>query len=222
MKKIALNKKNKYKKQLIYILSLFTGVILILFSTLIVYNSINKKVNNMLKTFEKVQEEKIGFISRSMEFIEKGKYCKMTSGRKIELLSFIFNKAIEYRNRYYIKPTFILYHINQESGFDEKALGRHKERGLFQYHPLKIKDACLIYKISEEEFLNDLEKQVDFYFILMTDYLNCYDGNMEKALLTYNCGPGIIEAYNNDVEYLKRVVYTENKTNPRKPYSDTI
>lgn len=216
-------KRRKYNFKRLIVIFLIS-MIISGFSSLCYFltNRIKTSEERAIKIYEKIQGERINYISKGIMKIEKSKYCSMTSARKIECLNIIFNKSLEYRNKYYLEPSFALFHVDQESGFNEKAIGQHNEKTIFQYHPLKIKEACLIYKIDEETFLNDLEKQIDFYYVLMTDYLKCYNGNLDKALLTYNCGEGVIERFNNDVDYLKKVVYIENEKNPRKPYSDII
>lgn len=227
MQKKEVTKRKKKAVILPNMRRIFIIFILLVFCLMgiIVFNNSKKEYNNLkeeiyiLKKSNLVQVELRDFISSNMEML---KYSKMTDGRKVQFLGLVFSKSLEYRDKFYLKPLFVLFHIQMESGFNEDSKGLVGELGLYQFHPLKRKEACRLYQVTETQFIKSLELQTDYYFYLMTNYLEFYVGNIDKALLTYNGGEGFIDRFNGDIEYLKKVVYTENKINPRKPYSDTI
>jgi len=218
-------KKRKFKLKLNYLIpfgiSAFIILCILIFVLIFIkinlnnYNNLEKQIQ-ILKKSNLLQVEIRDFISNNIKML---KNSKMTDERKIQFLGLIFSKSLEYRDKFYLKPDFTLYHIKQESNFDEEALGKVGEKGLYQFHPLKVKEACRLYKLTEDQFTKSLEFQTDYYFYLMTTYLEFYKGDMDKALLCYNCGESIIEAFNNNIEYLKKVVYLDNN---RKIYSDII
>lgn len=218
--------KNKYFLNPLLV-TIFLSILLFLLSLKVftVMENSKKQYNNLkeeihiLKKSNLVQVELREFISNNIKMLE---HSKMTDERKIQFLGLIFTKSLENRDKFYLKPDFVLFHVRQESGFNEEAKGKVGELGLYQFHPLKRMEACVLYQVTEEQFIKSLELQTDYYFHLMTNYLEFYKGDLDKALLTYNGGEGIIESFNGNLEYLKKVVYIENKINPREPYSDTI
>jgi len=224
-------KKRKIKLKLNYLIPFSISTFIILCTLLFVlifikinlnnYNNLEKQIK-ILKNNNVIQEEMRTFISENIKMLDKCKGCKMNNERKIQFLGLLFIKSLKYREKYYFKPKFALYQIRQESGFNEDAKGKADELTIYQFHPSKRKTACKIYGITENEFLKNLEVQTDYYYYLMTNYLECYNGDLDKALLTYNGGEGFIEAFNGNIGYLKKVVYLEHPKNPRKPYSDTI
>lgn len=204
--------------------NLLTILISFFFMSIIVFQFLyfKKEVNLITKNYSNLEASRQQFISKNIEVLNKSRTCNMSLPKRIDFLNTLFEKSIEYKDKFYISPDFVMQHIFIESRYNDSALGAAKEYGLFQFHPFKQLEASLIYDIPIEEFNVNLEKQVDFYFKLMTEYLITYNGDYEKALLTYNCGEGVIERFGGDIVYLKDVVYHKHPINPRQAYSDIV
>lgn len=100
------------------------------------------------------------------------------------------NTLINEANRAAIDPLFVLAIIQQESRFNEKAVGRHGEIGLMQIRPRTAAWIAsknnLIFSGPSDLFRPDLNIKIG---VLYLHYLNKKFKNVKYSTAAYNMGP---------------------------------
>jgi soluble lytic murein transglycosylase-like protein len=108
-----------------------------------------------------------------------------------------------------------------ESRFNQNAIGMSGERGIFQFMESTARDTANkigINYVPGMEFNPYISLQLYAYHI--GELLGKYNGDIQLALLGYNCGTGCIDYYLSlgySIERMKKSIYGN-----KKPYDDKV
>ena len=162
-------------------------------------------------TLERVQEiEKLNGlvtgIQRSDQIIIRNSFNNFVNRASLGLAKLKFKAAIEQASKEHdIDPKIINAIIEQESGFNPKAVSSKGALGLMQLMPQTAKGLGVKNPLDAVENIRAGTK----YF---SSLLNRYHGNVTLALSAYNAGPSNVDKYggippfNETKKYVRKII----------------
>lgn len=134
---------------------------------------------------------------------------------------FMAEELYSLHNLYNFNVDLFLAQAKVESGFKRNAVGLAKERGIMQFMEPTARNSANkigIDYIKGMEFNTYISMQL--YAQHIDELLNRYNGDIQLALLGYNCGHGCVDYYLSigySVEKMKKSIYGS-----KKPYDDKV